>query len=123
MSQDAPRHEPPARVRVTAPHDSPPLPGPPLQAGTPEDFYLRSLIRSQLRLSLSVAVGFTVLLVVIAVLVAFWPQIHEVRVGTVPVSWLLLGVGIYPIVLAAGALYNRACARNERRYRDLTSRP
>ncbi|WP_309080249.1 hypothetical protein [Zhihengliuella sp.] len=108
---------------MTAPRDAPPVPGPTLQPGTPEDFYLRSLIRSQLRLSLSVAAGFTVLLLVIAVLIAFWPQIHEIRVGTVPIAWLLLGAGIYPIILAAAALYNRACTRNERRYRDLASRP
>lgn len=112
----------PERVRVTAPRDAAPPPLSPVSAGTPEDFYVRSLVRSQLRLALSVAVGFVVVLVLLAVMVTFWPQIHAMRVATIPLPWLLLGVGVYPLIWVGAALYNRASERNEQRYRDLAGR-
>lgn len=84
------------------------------------DFYVRTLIRSQLRLALSVALGFLVLLVCLAVLIVSWPQIHDIRLATVPLPWLVLGVGVYPLILLGAFLFNRAAARNESRYRDVT---
>lgn len=109
----------PARVRVTAPAGAAlNLP----KRGTPDPaaaFYVRSLIRSQLRLALSVALGFLLILIGLAVIVWLWPQIHEIRIATVPLSWLLLGVGVYPLILLSAALYNRAAARNEARYRSI----
>lgn len=90
--------------------------------GTPDPaaaFYVRSLIRSQLRLALSVALGFLLILIGLAVIVWKWPQIHEIRIATVPLPWLLLGVGVYPLIMLAAALYNRAATRNEARYRSI----
>ena len=40
----------------------------------------------------------------------------------VPVSWLLLAVGVYPLALTVAALYVRAASRNESRYRSLDVR-
>ncbi|MEE1620069.1 hypothetical protein ACQ3I4_01595 [Zafaria sp. Z1313] len=109
----------PERVRVTAPADAR-VPRTGRGAADPSgDFYVRSLIRSQLRLALSVAIGFLLLLVGLAVLVAAWPQIHDIRLLTVPLPWLVLGIGVYPIILLGAFVYNRAAARNEERYRDL----
>ncbi|GHD07703.1 hypothetical protein [Zhihengliuella salsuginis] len=112
----------PERVRVTAPADAAPRLVSGARAGSPEDFYVRSLIRSQLRLAMSVAVGFIVVLVLLAVLITFWPQIHNMRLATIPLPWLLLGVGVYPLIWVGAALYNRASERNEQRYRDLAGR-
>lgn len=109
----------PARVRVTAPAGAM-LNLPKRETPDPAAaFYVRSLIRSQLRLALSVALGFLLILIGLAVIVSMWPQIHEIRIGTVPLSWILLGLGVYPLILLAAALYNKAAARNEARYRSI----
>ncbi|MFB0835191.1 hypothetical protein ACX8Z9_09945 [Arthrobacter halodurans] len=116
MSGDAPG---PRRVRVTAPAGSALRPARRGAADPVGDVYVRSLIRSQLRLALTVAIGFLVLLVGLAVLVGTWPQIHETRLATVPLPWLILALGVYPIILLGAFLFNRAAARNEDRYRDI----
>lgn len=113
----------PRRVRVTAPADAPTA----RTRSTPEstsveDIHVRSLVRSQLRLSLYVALGFLVILIVLAILVSLWPRIQEMRLATIPLPWLLLGLGVYPLIWAAAALYNRASTRNEARYRFLARR-
>ncbi|MBG6083858.1 hypothetical protein [Zhihengliuella flava] len=113
----------PRRVRVTAPADAPTARhAAQRDSSSVEDIHVRSLVRSQLRLSLTVALGFLVILVVLAVLVSLWPRIQEMRVATIPWTWLLLGLGVYPLIWSAAALYNRACARNEARYRFLARR-
>lgn len=87
-----------------------------------DSFYVRSLIRSQLRLALSVAIGFLVLLVGLAVLVGTWPEINASRIATVPLPWLVMGLGVYPIILLGAFLFTRAAQRNEDRYRDVSGR-
>lgn len=118
--------QPARRVRVVAPAEAvlrPPRRDSADPAADPVgDFYVRSLIRSQLRLALSVALGFLLLLVGLAVLVGTWPQIHESRLATVPLPWLVLGLGVYPIILLGAFLFNRAATRNEDRYRDVSGR-
>lgn len=115
------RQTPPVRVRVTAPEGAPlAVSGRRTGPDPAAEFYVRSLIRSQLRLSLSVAVGFLLLLLCLAVMVAAWPQIHAIRILTIPLPWIVLGIGVYPIILSGAFLYNRVSARYEARYRDVT---
>lgn len=111
-----------ARVRVSAP------------AGTmlnivrrsapdaADTFYVHSLIRSQLRLAASVALGFLLLLVGLAVMVFTWPQINDIRLATIPLPWWLLGVGVYPLIMLCAFLFNRAAARNEAKYRSIAKK-
>ncbi|MDN5887942.1 MAG: hypothetical protein L0H61_13090, partial [Micrococcaceae bacterium] len=111
----------PARVRVTAPEGAPLGIARRRASHDPAaEFYVRSLIRSQLRLSLSVALGFLLLLLCLAVVVTFWPQIQDIRLLTIPLPWLVLGVGVYPIILLGAFLYNRVSARYEAQYLDVT---
>jgi hypothetical protein len=112
----------PRRVRVVAPAGSPLRAPAPADHDPAGDFYVRSLVRSQLKLALSVALGFLLLLVGLAVLVAAWPQIHDIRLATIPLPWLILGAGVYPIMMLGAFLFNRAAARNEDRYRDIAGR-
>ena len=51
--------------------------------------------------------------------IAFVPGLDDTYLAGVPVSWVLLGAGIYPLVITVGALYLRAACRNEARYRSL----
>lgn len=120
--------QPPKRVRVTAPRPGSPeasaLSAPHGAAGEPTSdiagVYVRSLIRSQLRLGVVFAVGFTAATALFVLAIAFAPQLDTVFVVGVPLSWLLLGAGVYPLAITVGALYVRAAARNEARYRSLT---
>jgi uncharacterized membrane protein (DUF485 family) len=82
--------------------------------------YVRSLIRSQLRIALVFAAGFAVATALFALALAFTPTLDGTLVGGVPVSWLLLAVGVYPLALTVAALYVRAASRNESRYRSLS---
>ncbi len=83
------------------------------------ELFVRSLIRSQLRLAVVVASGFLVILVGIPVLISVFPAINSWTIATVPVPWLLLGVGIYPLAIGCAALYVRSAGRIEQRFRDL----
>jgi hypothetical protein len=94
----------------------------PLAQGPTSDVgavYVRSLIRSQLRLAIVCAVGFVAATAVFAIGVALLPAIDEALIAGVPVSWLLLGLGVYPLAITIAALYGRAATRNEARYRAL----
>ena len=123
---DAPT--PPARVRVTAPRNAGAATsartlgsnGADDPAGDIAAVYVRSLIRSQLRLAITVAVGFAVATLLFVLAIAFVPGLDDTYLAGVPVSWVLLGAGIYPLVITVGALYLRAAGRNEARYRSLT---
>jgi uncharacterized membrane protein (DUF485 family) len=81
--------------------------------------YVRSLIRSQLRLGIVFALGFVVATAVFVLAIALTPPLDETFVVGVPLSWLLLGVGVYPLAITVAGLYVRAAARNEARYRSL----
>ncbi|MGR0158290.1 hypothetical protein [Paenarthrobacter nitroguajacolicus] len=114
------------RVRVTAPRQSAtPAPGRlqyPTEVAEDSDagrIFIRSLIRSQLRLALVVACGFLVILGVLALFLVYGPGVAETRIAGIPLAWLVLGAGIYPVIGLSAWLYNRAAARNEARYRDL----
>lgn len=116
------------RVRVTAPR------GTPLgaatggaAAGSPEStedsdvgqVFVRSLIRSQLRLALVVAAGFLLILLAFPLLLGMVPGLAGSTIAGLRFDWVLLGAGIYPVIGLGAWLYVRSAARNEARYRDL----
>ena len=111
------------RMRVTAPRTgsrgASATPGP----GDPSTLYVRSLIRSQLRVALLAAGSFAVVLAGITALLALVPEVRALTVAGIPIAWIVLGAGIYPIVLLIGALVVRATDRNEARYRSLAEEP
>jgi hypothetical protein len=81
--------------------------------------FVRSLIRSQLRLAVVVAGGFLLVLGAFPLLLALLPGLAETQVAGIPFDWLLLGAGIYPVIGLSAWIFIRAAARNEARYRDL----
>ena len=110
------------RVRVTAPRTTVQPAGESREAALDSEvgqLFVRSLIRSQLRLALVVAGGFMLILGAFPVLLAAAPGLAETRIAGVPFSWLLLGAGIYPVIGLSAWLFIRSAARNEARYRDL----
>lgn len=121
-SGDAPAPTPLPRVRVSAPRSdaASALPTVPLAAATSDlaGIYVRSLIRSQLRLALVFALGFVVATVLFVVALVVLPLDTTLLAG-VPMSWLLLGVGVYPLIFTVAWLFVRLANRNETRYRAL----
>ena len=117
----------PARVRVTAPRSGGGVPGfgagsAPGRAGPTSDIegeYVRSLIRSQLRAGLVFAFGFVAATVVFVLAVTLLPGLDETFLFGVPLSWLLVAAGVYPLSITVAALYVRSASRNEARYRSL----
>ena len=81
--------------------------------------FVRSLIRSQLRLALVVAGGFLLILLAFPLMLGFVPGLAESTIAGLPFDWVLLGAGSYPVVGLSAWLFIRTAARNEARYRDL----
>lgn len=109
------------RVRVTAPRSAPRPAGESREAAEESEVgqvFVRSLIRSQLRLALVVAIGFMLILGAFPLLAAV-PGLADTRIVGIPFDWILLGTGIYPVIGLSAWLFIRAAARNEARYRDL----
>lgn len=115
---------PPDRVRVTGPPRRRPPAGrtSDIDAGTRlGGVYMRSLLREQLRLALGVL---TVLMLTIGLLpLAFYlaPSLSDVRLLGMPLGWLLLGVVVYPVLVALGWVYVRRAERNERDFAEILS--
>lgn len=113
------------RVRVTVPHGASTGGGtvPPSREATEESdvgqVFVRSLIRSQLRLALVVAAGFLLILLAFPLLLGSVPGLAGSTIAGLPFDWVLLGAGIYPVIGLGAWLYVRSAARNEARYRDL----
>jgi hypothetical protein len=81
--------------------------------------FIRSLIRSQLRLGLVVAGGFLLILLAFVLMLGLVPGLAHSTIAGLPFDWVLLGAGIYPVTGLSAWLYVRTAARNEARYRDL----
>ncbi|QYG12050.1 heavy metal transporter [Microbacterium sp. PAMC22086] len=121
--------EKPKRVRVTAdlPDRRPTtftrgiaLPGSPVDEA--DAVYARALMRSQLRLALGTVAGFVVVVIALTLTIALIPEIGQVLVWGLPLSWLLQAYAFYPIIVVFAVLYVRTAVRNERRYRALRDR-
>jgi hypothetical protein len=110
------------RVRVTAPQSAA-RPVPESREAAEESdvgqVFVRSLIRTQLRLAVVVAGGFLLILLAFPLMLGLVPGLAESKIAGIPFGWLLLGAGIYPVIGLSAWLYIRTATRNEARYRDL----
>lgn len=116
----------PARVRVTSPrmgsaHRPDPSPlGRDLTEGTRlGEVYMRSLVRAQLRHAVAVLLPAGLVLGSLPVLFATRPELNDVRLLTVPLPWLLLGVGVYPLILLAAWWHRRLAESTEEAFTEL----
>jgi len=79
-----------------------------LQEQTPVgEIFLGALMRRQLSLSLRVAATLVVALGVQPLVAWLWPAYGDLRVFSIPLPWLVLGVGSYPLMIAMGLYYVR----------------
>ncbi len=75
----------------------PPTPPPENNFIHSEEF-LRSLMKRQLKLSISCAAAFVILLIALPLLNYFAPELMARRVAGFPLTWLILGVLFFPYV-------------------------
>jgi uncharacterized membrane protein (DUF485 family) len=71
-----------------------------------EDF-LRALMRRQLRLSCTLAVVLLTVLGGLPLMNRFLPHVMSTRLVGLPISWWLLGVAVFPVLIAIGWVYVR----------------
>lgn len=81
--------------------------------------YVRALMRTQLLLGLSTVALVVVPLAALPLLFGLSDRVAALRVGGLPLWWLLLGVAVYPGILAVGWWHVRAAERNEAQFTDL----
>jgi hypothetical protein len=111
------------RVRVTSPRVGRPRPTTiaseiDAQSAVGE-VYMRSLMRAQLRLALTVTAVLLGTVGLLPLLFASSPAVRHAHLLGVPLPWLVLGVGVYPVVLALAWLYLGRSERIEERFADL----
>lgn len=81
--------------------------------------YVRALIRTQLLLGLSTVALVVLPLVLMPLVFGAWPAVRRLEVGPMPLWWLLLGILVYPAILAVGWWYVRQADRTEKQFTDL----
>lgn len=84
--------------------------------------YVRTLIRAQLRLGVATIAAVVVPLATMPLLFGLWPTIRELTVGPVPLWWVVLGLAVYPAILAVSWWYVGRAERNEQRFHSLVDR-
>jgi hypothetical protein len=86
------------------------------------EVYMRSLMRAQLRLGLTVLVTVTIGLGSVPLLFAVEPRLGGIRLLTVPLPWLIVGVIVYPLLALAAWWHVRAAERAERDFTEIVER-
>jgi hypothetical protein len=71
------------------------------------EIFLGALLRRQLLLSLRVAATLVAVLGAQPLVAWLWPAYGALRVFSIPLPWLVLGVGSYPLMIALGLYYVR----------------
>lgn len=121
---------PRTRVRVTSPRRQarPRGPGRTPRAEIEEEtglgeVYVDSLVRAQLRLSLAVLAGLTLVVGALPALFIVLPTVHQLMLGPVPLPWFVLLGLVYPFAFFLARTYVRAAERVERDFAELVRKP
>lgn len=119
----------PPRVRVTAPPAAPRRRTPVSAQREIDDqtevglIFLRSLLRAQLRLAAGVITTLVLVVATIPVLIHLLPGLARRQVLGMPLAWVLLACGVYPVLMALGLFFVRRAERNEDAFTDVIERP
>jgi hypothetical protein len=80
---------------------------------------LRSLIRAQLGLSLMCLALAVAVIASFPVIMALLPSARKLTVAGLPLTLVVLGAGIFPLLMAVGWFYNRQASQLEARFIEL----
>lgn len=118
-----PPRDRPQRVRVTGPTRRPGRVRPRAREIDEETalgaVLMGSLLRAQLRLAATTLAPLVILALGMPLLFRLAPDLAGVRLVGVPVSWLVLAVGIYPLLVLLGLGYVRRAERHEHEFAEL----
>ncbi len=119
----------PERVRVTSPWTGRARLRPRRSATSEIDaqsavgeIYLRTLLRAQLRLAVSILVALALTVGTLPLLFTLFPVLTEHHFLGMPVSWGLLAFGCYPVLVFLAWRYVRLAERNERAFARVVER-
>jgi hypothetical protein len=84
---------------------------------------LRSLMRAQLRMGLRYLTLIVGSLVAVPLVLANAKSLAERSLFGVPLPWLVLGAGFFPLLLGVAVSYTRSIARLESAYLNVLERP
>jgi hypothetical protein len=95
-----------------------------VQSDTPEgQLLVRSLTRAQLGLSLLCLALAVAVIASLPVLAAVWPDARRITVAGLPLTLIVLGAGLYPVLMAIGWFYHHQAGQLEARFIDLVDPP
>ena len=83
--------------------------------------YLGSLLREQLWLAIRISALLALGVGSLPLLFHVFPGLSDVSVLGMPLSWLLLGIVVYPVLVLLGWHYVRSAERNESDFAELLS--
>ncbi|GAB3556570.1 hypothetical protein J2S53_003342 [Actinopolyspora lacussalsi] len=83
---------------------------------------VRGLVRAQLRTSLLLAGVSVLVLGGLPLLLRWVPGLSEIRLWSIPLPWLVLGVLPFPFILLIGYIAIREAERHEREFAELVQR-
>ena len=116
----------PVRVRVTGPRSAQPrrtsIASEIDAQSTVGEVYMRSLMRIQLRLALTVVGLLAATVGVLPLVFRLSSGVRRMHLLGVPLPWLVLGVGVYPVILALAVFYVRRAERIEADFTDMVGR-
>ncbi len=84
--------------------------------------YLRSLLRAQMRAALAVIGAFVIVLGAVPLLLAGRPDLTDIRLLGLPLSWWVIGVSLYPAMVTAAWWLDRSANRAERDFTEIVDR-
>jgi hypothetical protein len=86
------------------------------------EIFLGALMRRQLSLSLRVAGTLVAVLGAQPLVAWLWPAYGQLHLFAIPLPWLVLGVGSYPLMIALGLYYVRHAERIDDEFSELLDR-
>jgi len=86
------------------------------------EIYMRSLMRTQLRLALTVLGVLALTIGSLPLLFRLSPAVRRAHLLGVPVPWLVLGFAVYPVLIGLAWFYVRRAERNEEAFGDMVGR-
>jgi len=116
----------PERVRITAPRATRPrrtTVASEIDAQSEVgEIFMRSLMRSQLRLALTTLTLLVITVAAWPALFALFPSLRRAHVVGMPLPWLVLGVAVYPVLIALGWAHARRAEHHEQVFGELLDR-
>lgn len=120
---------PAQRVRVTSPYADRARSRPRRTAASEIDeqtevgeIYVRALMRSQLRHALGTLALLAATIGILPLAFRLFPELTERQALGMPLSWVLLAFGCYPVLIALAWRYVRASERNEAEFVHVVER-